>query len=102
MSQKKNLLVAASGTGGHIFPALSVTNNVKKYWNIHWLGIKQRLDSDFIPKQYSLSILNIRTPKNNIFIIFQQKILRHILQFKSILKNIRTIAVFHIKCQFSN
>ena len=71
MSQKNNLLVAASGTGGHIFPALSVSKNVQKYWKVHWLGVKERLDADFVPEKYSLSTLKIRTPKNNIFIIFQ-------------------------------
>ena len=28
MSKKNNLLVAASGTGGHIFPALAVSKEV--------------------------------------------------------------------------
>jgi len=95
MSQKNNLLVAASGTGGHIFPALSVTKNVQEYWNIHWLGIKQRLDSDFIPEQYSQSILNIRTPKNNIFIIFQYfEILMSTFQIMRILKSKEINLVF--------
>jgi len=30
MSKKNNLLVAASGTGGHIFPALAVSKEVEK------------------------------------------------------------------------
>ena len=38
MSKKNNLLVAASGTGGHIFPALAVSKQVEDKWNIHWLG----------------------------------------------------------------
>ena len=29
MSKKNNLLVAASGTGGHIFPALAVSKEVE-------------------------------------------------------------------------
>ncbi len=71
MAQKNNLLVAASGTGGHIFPALSVSKNIEEYWNINWLGIKQRLDASFVPKKYNLITLNIKTPKNNSFLIFQ-------------------------------
>ena len=50
MSKKNNLLVAASGTGGHIFPALAVSKEVEDEWNIHWLGVQQRLDANFIPK----------------------------------------------------
>ena len=47
------LLVAASGTGGHIFPALAVSKEVEDEWNIHWLGVNQRFDADFIPKKYN-------------------------------------------------
>ena len=54
MSKKNNLLVAASGTGGHIFPALAVSKEVEAEWNIHWLGVHQRLDANFIPKKYNL------------------------------------------------
>ena len=43
MSKKNNLLVAASGTGGHIFPALAVSREIEDEWNIHWLGVHQRL-----------------------------------------------------------
>ena len=59
MSKKNNLLVASSGTGGHIFPALAVSKEVEDEWNIHWLGLRQRLDANFIPKKYNLRTLNI-------------------------------------------
>ena len=61
MSKKNNLLVAASGTGGHIFPALAVSKEVEDDWNIHWLGVSQRLDANFIPEKYNLRTLNIKT-----------------------------------------
>ena len=53
MSKKNNLLVVASGTGGHIFPALAVSREVEDEWNIHWLGVHQRLDANIIPKNYN-------------------------------------------------
>ena len=56
MSKKNNLLVAASGTGGHIFPALAVSKELEDEWNIYWLGIQQRLDANFIPQKYNLKI----------------------------------------------
>ena len=72
MSKKRNnLLIAASGTGGHIFPALAVSKTVEKDWNMHWLGVQKRLDSKFIPRKYNLLTLNLNTPKKNIFILFQ-------------------------------
>ena len=70
MSKKNNLLVAASGTGGHIFPALAVSKEVEDEWNIHWLGVRQRLDANFIPKKYNLRTLNIKTPKKNFFLFY--------------------------------
>ena len=72
MSKKRNnLLIAASGTGGHIFPALAVSKKVEKDWNIYWLGIKNRLDSEFVPRKYNLLTLDLETPKKNIFLLFQ-------------------------------
>jgi len=69
MSKKNNLLVAASGTGGHIFPALAVSKELEEEWNIHWLGAHQRLDANFVPEKYNLSSLNIKTPKKKYFFI---------------------------------
>ena len=71
MSKKNNLLVAASGTGGHIFPALAVSKEVEDKWNIHWLGVRQRLDKNLIPKKYNLRTLKIKTPRVNIFLFYQ-------------------------------
>ena len=64
MSKKRNnLLIAASGTGGHIFPALAVAKKIDKDWNIYWLGVQKRLDSKFIPRKYNLLSLKLETPK---------------------------------------
>ena len=47
------LLIAASGTGGHIFPALAVADMLP-HWDIHWLGTRERLDGRLVPKHYPL------------------------------------------------
>ena len=95
MSKENNLLVAASGTGGHIFPALAVSREVEDEWNIHWLGVKQRLDSNFIPKKYNLTTLNIKTPRKNIFFFYQYiKILMSTFQIIGILRKKKINLVF--------
>lgn len=47
------LLIAASGTGGHLFPALAVAEMLP-HWDIHWLGTRERLDGRLVPKRYPL------------------------------------------------
>jgi UDP-N-acetylglucosamine--N-acetylmuramyl-(pentapeptide) pyrophosphoryl-undecaprenol N-acetylglucosamine transferase len=95
MSKKNNLLVAASGTGGHIFPALAVSREVEDEWNIHWLGVDQRLDANLIPKKYNLKTLNINTPRKNIFLFYQYiKILMSTFRIMRILKEKKINLVF--------
>ncbi len=96
MSQNNNLLIAASGTGGHIFPALAVSKRLEKYWNVHWLGVKHRIDSQIIPKKYQLSTINIKIPKKNFFVFFQ-----YIVILLSTFKIIRILKEKDIKLVFT-
>jgi len=95
MSKKNNLLVASSGTGGHIFPALAVSKELEDEWNINWLGVHQRLDANLIPQKYNLTTLNIKTPRRNIFLFYQYiEILMSTFQIIRILKEKKINLVF--------
>ena len=47
----KKILIMAGGTGGHIFPALAIVNELKKHnVDIEWLGSKRGMENAIVPK----------------------------------------------------
>lgn len=49
MSQK-TVLITAGGTGGHVFPALSVAKKLQHEYDILWVGAKSGIENDIVPK----------------------------------------------------
>lgn len=58
MNTSKRLLIAASGTGGHVFPALAVAAQLPEY-HIEWLGVPDRLEKQLVPSQYPLHFVDV-------------------------------------------
>jgi UDP-N-acetylglucosamine--N-acetylmuramyl-(pentapeptide) pyrophosphoryl-undecaprenol N-acetylglucosamine transferase len=52
------LLIAASGTGGHLFPAIALAQKLPDY-DIQWLGVPNRLETQLVPKQYKLNTIAV-------------------------------------------
>jgi UDP-N-acetylglucosamine--N-acetylmuramyl-(pentapeptide) pyrophosphoryl-undecaprenol N-acetylglucosamine transferase len=52
------LLIAASGTGGHVFPAIATAEQLTDY-QIEWLGVPQRLENQLVSDRYPLHQVDV-------------------------------------------
>lgn len=51
MANTKKVLIMAGGTGGHIFPALSIAHQLKSLGvAVEWLGTKKGMEAELIPQ----------------------------------------------------
>jgi len=50
MSERRPMLIMAGGTGGHVFPALAVAEQLQAQgWPVHWLGTQAGLEARVVP-----------------------------------------------------
>ncbi|MCM1984216.1 undecaprenyldiphospho-muramoylpentapeptide beta-N-acetylglucosaminyltransferase [Lyngbya confervoides] len=75
------LLIAASGTGGHLFPALAIADQLRaEQVSVEWLGVSDRLETQLVPEDYPLRVISVEG--------FQSKDLRALWVFLKFLVSI--------------
>jgi len=62
IQQTYKLLIAASGTGGHVFPAIATAqrlNNDQVNYQIEWLGVPDRMETQLLQNKYPLHTIKV-------------------------------------------
>ena len=66
MKQSINILISGGGTGGHIFPAIAIANELKArypYANFLFVGAKDKMEMVKVPQAgYKIKGLCIKIP----------------------------------------
>ncbi len=90
------LLIAASGTGGHLFPAIALAQELPDY-QIEWLGVPNRLETQLVPQQYKLNTISVEGFQKGFGIsslLTVSKLISSILKVRKILQNGQFQGVF--------
>ena len=97
MTSPTRLLIAASGTGGHLFPAIALAQQLPDY-QIEWLGTANRMETSLVPDDYPLNTIPVEG--------FQQKLSQKTLKivagfFSSIWQTQKLIKEHQISAVFT-
>ncbi|AEO08574.1 undecaprenyldiphospho-muramoylpentapeptide beta-N- acetylglucosaminyltransferase [Buchnera aphidicola str. Ak (Acyrthosiphon kondoi)] len=87
----KKIIIMAGGSGGHVFPGLTIALYlIKKGWSVHWIGTKNSIESKIIPKYdiqlHYIKIKGLRNASLKNIIISPIYIIRAYYDVKKIIK----------------
>jgi UDP-N-acetylglucosamine--N-acetylmuramyl-(pentapeptide) pyrophosphoryl-undecaprenol N-acetylglucosamine transferase len=87
--QPRRLLMAASGTGGHLYPALAAAEALEAEYQITWLGVSDRLETSLLPSKYELKTIPMEGFQTSLGLktgIVLSKLARSIVQTRRLLQ----------------
>ncbi len=76
MSNKKRIFFTGGGTGGHVFPGISIIQKLKELDNeieFFWIGKKKSIEEKLIKEQNNINLFRFHA--GNLDVIFLFKIL---------------------------
>jgi len=94
----KTVMIMAGGTGGHVFPALAVADELKQQgYDIHWLGTAAGIEADVIPKAgyplHCIEVTGLRGKGRLTLLAAPFKILKAIFQALKFMRVVNPSAV---------
>lgn len=89
----KRIVIMAGGTGGHIFPALAVADELSQQgWKVLWLGTADRMEAQLVPKHgYTIKFLDIKGARNKGLV---RKLLMPLMLLKAVIQALSHINKF--------
>jgi len=93
-----SLLFMAGGTGGHVFPALAVADEMaKRGYDIHWLGTEAGIEKDLVPSSgyplHCIDIAGLRGKGRLGLLTAPLRITKAIIQARKVIQQIQPVAV---------
>jgi len=97
-NHKQTILLMAGGTGGHVFPALAVADELRSRGiAVAWLGTRRGLEAEVVPKAgIEISFLNVSGLRGNGLLGWLQapvKLLLALIQGISVMRRVKPVAV---------
>ena len=92
------IMIMAGGTGGHVFPALAVAEQLRQQGvDVIWMGTRQGLEAEVVPKAgfpvQWVSVSGLRGKGSLTWLLAPLKLMRAFVQVLSILLRSRPMAV---------
>lgn len=103
MNNSNMLMIIAGGTGGHIFPGITIAKKIKQLgWNVIWIGNYAGMEVSLVPQNIiPIKFIDFNNFKGNGIkkkITFPINLIKACIQSVKILKNIKPRAILSMGC----